>query len=100
MSLHCDRPRYLFILLEHLAGGAHGELAINGRQNRRVEQAKSRRYRRIDHATAYIAERTMRTENAGYAAADHRNTGTHDTDKDPEKEHTPTVKEGKVPKGW
>src|SRR3546814_8197199 len=68
MSLHCDRPRYLFILLEHLAGGAHGELAINGRQNRRVEQAKSRRYRRIDHATDYIAERTMRTENAGYAA--------------------------------
>src|SRR3546814_11381957 len=97
MSLHCDRPRYLFILLEHLARGAHGELAINGRQNRRVEQAKSRRYRRIDHATDYIAERTMRTENAGYAADDHRDDEQRDHEQDHEKGDPPPVTAGQLP---
>src|SRR3546814_16561575 len=97
MSLHCDRPRYLFILLEHLARGAHGELAINGRQNRRVEQAKSRRYRRIDHATDYIAERTMRTENAGYAADDHRDDEQRDHEQEHEQGDTPPVTAGQLP---
>src|SRR3546814_16803222 len=64
-------PNFFFILLEHLARGAHGELAINGRQNRGVEQDKSRRYRRIDNAPDHIAERTMRTEHAVHGADAH-----------------------------